>query len=248
MGKTQEKSTVSEGSGGGDLAREARLTMRRAFTGSLATLDKDTGYPFASLVSVAISPIGDPILLLSGLARHTKNIAVSGKASLLLEAVTGNDDPLEAARITVQGDLAKSSSDGARARYLARHPEAASYADFADFAFYEMTVTNAHFIAGFGRIHTLKRDVLCLVDDVQLSAGAVSAYHLTDKDQETLKNAWRQQIGSEPQHADFAVVAFDRDGIDVKNGEAVQRIAYGDVMSSGSTIQDGLAKLAHPDA
>lgn len=245
MAKSQEFSTISGPSAGPDFARQARLTVRQAFTGCLATLDMEGGFPFASLVTVATSAEGDPLLLLSGLARHTKNIQENIKASILLEAPFAAGDPLEASRVTLQGEIAKTDSDVLRNRFLARHPEAEGYADFTDFAFYKLQVSSAHFIAGFGRIHSFARAAVCLdalsPDQVWDAAecDAVSTTH-----QDALKTAWRRQVGSEPNDADLKIVAMDGDGLDVRNGEAVQRLNFNtvthDVAQLRSTLPDAL--------
>lgn len=245
MAKSQEFSTISGTSGSPDLARLARLTVRQAFTGSLATLDLAGGYPFASLVTVACSADGDPILLLSGLARHTKNIAQTGKASLLLEAPFASGDPLAAARVTLQGDVAKTKSETSRGRFLARHPEAEGYADFTDFSFYELRVSSAHFIAGFGRIHSFARDAVCLDAshpapqwDVE-KCNATGAAH-----QEVLRAAWRRQVGSEPHDGELKILSIDCDGLDVRNGEAVHRINFATVVDTTTTdIEAQLSEL-----
>lgn len=140
----------------------ARTLMRTARTATLATLDAATGAPFASLVAVATAPDGAPLLLLSTLALHTRNLAADPRASLLLDdrsTETVVDDPLAGSRVTVVGRIDR-LQDGAeiaeaRRRFLSRHGEATGYADFADFSFYRMGVASAHLVAGFGRIHTM---------------------------------------------------------------------------------------------
>src|ERR1051325_7232049 len=85
-----------------DAAAQARSLLRRSRQGALATLMPDSGDPYCSLVNVASHPDGSPILLISRLALHTKNILGDSRVSLMLdERVEG--DPLEGARIMVAG-------------------------------------------------------------------------------------------------------------------------------------------------
>lgn len=236
MVKSQEYSTISDASTGIDLPRQARLTARQAFTGSLATLDREGGYPFASLVSVAVSAAGDPIFLLSGLARHTKNIADNGKASVLLEAPIASGDPLAASRVSLQGDVQKTRSNVLRTRFLSRHPEAAGYADFKDFAFYELKVSTAHFIAGFGRIHSFDRSAVCLTTEEcghPLDQEQCALLGKSHKDQ--LMTAWRRQVGTGPREEELEIIAVDGDGLDVRCGEALQRLNFNKVVDCAST-------------
>ncbi len=245
MAKSQEFSTISGASKGMELARQARLVVRQAFTGSLATLDLAGGYPFASLVTVAASQAGDALLLLSGLARHTKNIQENSKASLLLEAPLASGDPLAAARITLQGDIVKTPPEDACARFLARHPEAADYADFADFSYYKLQVSSAHFIAGFARIHSFDRSAVCLDEmSPEFAWDATKCATVSATHQAGLKTAWRRQVGSEPCEADLKIVSVDGDGLDVGNGEALQRLNFVTVVEPTTTdIEANLPEL-----
>ena len=111
----------------------ARVILRTALKGSLATLDRLGGHPYASLVTVATEMDGALVLLISKLALHTQNIIVDSKASLLLDASGADGDPLAGGRVTLIGRVVKTESTAARRRFLARHPEALMYADFPDF-------------------------------------------------------------------------------------------------------------------
>lgn len=133
----------------------SRRIMRRALKASLATINHKTGTPYASLVMVAMHADGAPLTLISTLAEHTKNIAKDPRASLLLDETGGLGDPLEGARVTVSGIMEKTEDPMVRNRFLNRHPAAAGYVDFEDFAFYTLRVEGAHFVGGFGRINDL---------------------------------------------------------------------------------------------
>jgi putative heme iron utilization protein len=136
----------------------ARWILRESQFGSLAT-QGEGGYPYASLVGVAPMPDGSPILLLSNLAKHTANIRRDRKVSLLLAQKT-QGDPLAAARLTVMGKIEEQEKDAVRARYLARHPEAKKYSEFADFGFWRVAVESGHLVATFGKIVSLKGEEL----------------------------------------------------------------------------------------
>lgn len=149
---------------------EPQLLLREATTASLATLEVDDAFPYASLVAVATLGDGTPVLLLSGLARHTRNLAADSKGSLLVAGAPDGADLLTAPRLTVVGRFRPASRPEARARYLARHPSAEGYADFADFAFYEMDIAYAHLVAGFGRIRMLSSGELLAAAPSALAA------------------------------------------------------------------------------
>ncbi len=150
----------------------ARATLAGAGTGTLATLMPD-GAPFASFVLIATDEDGDIVLLISRLARHTKNLAGDRRASLLVVAEGGEGgDPLAGARVTFNGSVDEDVTASGRARFLARHPEAERYAGFGDFQFYRLRISSAHLVAGFGRIADLTReDVVEAPADSELPAG-----------------------------------------------------------------------------
>lgn len=158
-----------------------RRLMKEARQAALATtlapgldqgLDRgDSAQPYVSLVLVALDSDDSPILLLSDLADHSRNLKAEPRAALLFDGTAGLKDPLTGPRASVLGritpvtpgadagdatrDAPGDTTGRLRARFLARHPSATTYADFSDFHFYRMTVESAHLVAGFGRIHWL---------------------------------------------------------------------------------------------
>ncbi len=143
-----------------ETAGAARGMVRAALKGALATVHKVSGHPYASLVLTATDADGAPILLISKLAVHTQNLAVDPRASLLIDATGTEADPMEGARVTLIGAVQPTDSPTARARFLARHPAAAGYADFPDFGFFTLRPQSAHYIGGFGKIVDLSADDL----------------------------------------------------------------------------------------
>ena len=132
--------------------RQARELLQSAATASLATLMED-GAPYASLVTVAADTELSPLLLLSDLAQHTKNIARDTRASLLIDGTGGGPgDPLDGPRLTLLGTLERSDHESAAEVFLGRHPQAKGYARFADFQFYCLRLGRAQLVSGFGKV------------------------------------------------------------------------------------------------
>ena len=149
--------------------RFARGLLRRADRAVLATRLGPEGWPYASLVLLAVDLDAAPILLLSDLAEHSRALAADARLSLLIDGTAGHDDPLTGPRLTLLGTAEQTTAPEAARRYLARHPAAELYAGFADFRFYRVAVSRAHLVAGFGRIHWLEGAA------VGFSAGAAAA-------------------------------------------------------------------------
>ncbi len=137
-----------------ELARDLVAGTKTATLSTLATREDGTTYPFGSLVAAATDPRGQPLLLLSSLAEHTKNLLATPHASLLF-ADHAAKDPLASARVTLLGEVKRvehAELPVVREAYLARHPEAATYVDFKDFAFYRLDIREIRMVAGFGRM------------------------------------------------------------------------------------------------
>jgi len=139
------------------IAATARELLVHAPYASLATVTA-SGAPYASLVLTADDGAGAPLLLLSDLAEHTKNLARDARASLLIGSADNTGDPLAASRVTFMGEAARITDDDAKAKFVAHHPSAATYAAFKDFALYRLAVERIHLVAGFGRIDWISGD------------------------------------------------------------------------------------------
>ncbi|HYX46584.1 MAG TPA: pyridoxamine 5'-phosphate oxidase family protein, partial [Sphingomicrobium sp.] len=139
-------------------SRLAKSLLRRSRQGALATLMPSSGDPYCSLVNHASHSDGSPILLISRLAIHTKNLLADPRVSLMLDE-RAEGDPLEGARIMLSGRAAEVTGDNlkiVRRRYLNAHPSAEAFVDFKDFSFFLIRPSATHLVAGFGRIVDLK--------------------------------------------------------------------------------------------
>jgi heme iron utilization protein len=156
-----------DGAAGGDTPDQglaARTLLAAESVGVLSTLSVHrAGYPYGSVTPYALGPDGAPLLLLSGLAAHTKNLLADPRACLFVGDRTAALDPQAGARISLLGraaPVAAAAEPDARARYLARWPQAAAYFRLADFALWQLTVEELRLIAGFGEIRWLPASAL----------------------------------------------------------------------------------------
>jgi putative heme iron utilization protein len=135
-------------------AERARTLVEQLTTGALATLAREPeGHPYGSFVTFALDDLSLPVLLISELAEHTRNLHGDGRASLMV-AESVREDPLANGRVTLLGTCrpVEADDDSARSAYLARFPNAAYYADYRDFSFWRLSVTSARYIGGYGRM------------------------------------------------------------------------------------------------
>jgi putative heme iron utilization protein len=140
MAETQEQTKR-------DLHAEAKTLLAGAKSASLATVYE--GAPFAALVTPAFLPDASAVLLLSQLSAHTRHLEANPACALLIVGTPAAENPQTAPRLCMTGMATLAPAAEVRAAYLAAHPYAALYVDFADFAFWRLRFTAAHFIGGF---------------------------------------------------------------------------------------------------
>ena len=223
---------------------EARRLIRQARTATLATL-LDCGTPYASLVKVASDFAGQPLILVSRLAWHTRNLEADGRGSLLFCADPGEGDPLEAARLTAIGRLSPCPDEDCARRFLACHPEAAGYAAFSDFGFWRMEMERCHAIAGFGRIETLEAGAVVLprAEADALGQLAPEALDHVNREHQDALGLYSTQLLRQPP-ADWRAAALDADGIDLSDGRRSHRLAFAQPVRTAAELRAALKALA----
>ncbi|WP_460448388.1 HugZ family pyridoxamine 5'-phosphate oxidase [Alsobacter sp. SYSU BS001988] len=227
-----------------DARTEARRLMRTSRYGSLATLDPATGGPYASLVSVAADVDGAPLLLISRLAVHTRNIEAQPACSLLLADV-GAGDPLVHPRVSVTATAEKTQDPAARRRFLAQNPGAGFYADFADFAFYRLAVRGGHLVAGFGRIVDLTPADLLV--DLSGAASLVAAEeeaiaHVNADHPEIAALYATRLLGLPP--GPWAITGLDPEGCDLAAEDRRARLPFMERVSTPADLRKAFQRLA----
>jgi hypothetical protein len=227
----------------------AKSLLRATRAGSLGTLDRNTGHPFASLVNVATDADGSPLILTSRLSTHTANLEADGRASILL-AQSGKGDPLAHPRLTVLGTFARVERDSAdaarvRRRFLARHPKSELYAEFGDFEFWRMNVASAHLNGGFARAADLKAaDLLTDMSgaDELIAAEEGAVEHMNSDHAEATRLYATKLLGEED--GPWRISGLDPDGADLTAGDRTARLAFKERVTSGGVLREALVALA----
>jgi putative heme iron utilization protein len=226
-------------------AVSARRLIRAARKAALGTLDKSSGHPHVSLVTVATTPEGVPVLLISRLAVHTQNLMADGRASLLFDGTDLKGDPLAGGRVTLVGRAVPSTDDVARRRFLAKQPEAAGYADFADFSFYVLEVDRAHYIGGFGRIVTMPAaEVLCDTAGAEaLIAGEADIVEHMNEDHADAVQLYASVLAGAGA-GEWRMTGVDPEGCDLaETGGASVRVTFDARVSDPQEARRALVKL-----
>lgn len=229
-----------------DNALACRLMARRARAAMLSTaLASGAGWPYGSLVTVACDVDASPLLLFSNLSDHTRNLASDDRASLLIEETARLKNPQTGPRVTLVGRIAKTADERARRRFLARHPEAAMYAGFADFHFHRMSVERAHFVGGFARAMWLKAaDVLADAAAARAIADAEPAIlaHMNEDHRAALDHFANRLLGRSGKG--WTLTGVDPDGADLRLGGRFARLPFARPLKDRGEIRAELVRLA----
>jgi heme iron utilization protein len=208
--------------------RLGRTLLRAARHAALAVLEPESGWPLASRVSVATDCAGRPLILVSTLSAHTGGLVADARCALLF-GEAGKGDPLAHPRMTLKcraERIGRESEDhaGVAQRFLARHPKAALYADFADFSYFRLEPEEASLNGGFGKAYRLARDEV-------MSNAAVAR---------ELEQAGPGAVA----HMNGDHRGIDPDGFDLMAGDRAARIFFAEPLKSAGQMREMLVQMA----
>jgi putative heme iron utilization protein len=231
-----------------DPIAEGKRLLRSTRWASLATLVPESGSPFATLVNVASAPDGSPILLISQLSAHRKHIAADPRVSLLYY-LPKKGDPLAHPRLTLNGRAAlvdaPAERANLRARFLARHPKSALYADFPDFAFFRVELESVHMNGGFGRAApglTPAQILTPIEGKGELIATEAGALAHVNQDHADFAPLLAAAFGENAGH--WRTLGFDPEGVDLGNDETILRLPFPQPITTPADLRHALVALA----
>ena len=221
---------------------QARCLLRAARAGTLATA-RD-GQPYAALVTPATAPDFSILLFLSTLSEHTRQLAADPRCALLVSGMATDKNPQTAPRLTITG-LAEQVNDPAlKARWLAVHPYAALYADFADFSLWRIAPMAANLVGGFARATRLRqadlRPDLASVATIAAAAADIIG-HCNADHPDALAAIARAAAGAA---LAWRMVSVDVDGFDLAAGDVTLRIAFAAPVTTAHDVRRELIRLA----
>lgn len=230
-------------------AKAARTLIRTADRIALATVSRDDGGPQVGLTSVATDLDGAPILLLSKLADHTRNIDKNPRVALLFDGSAGHPNPQTGPRVTVYGVARPTALPRHRARFLARHEEAGLYAGFADFRFFHVDVTEARLVGGFAQARTVAAGSLLYGgpwNELAEAEAEIVAHMNSDHGEALALIARARRGGGHGRH--YRMTGIDPEGCDLCVGHQRVRVPFDEPLGPIATDSDArrvLVALTH---
>jgi putative heme iron utilization protein len=227
---------------------EARTLVAQTNVATLATLSSDGG-PWASLVSYAALDDGSPVLFVSTLAEHGRNLDRDGRASLVVAETARGSDALASGRVTLAGQVERPAGDTervARAAYLASVPTAAMYAGFGDFSLYVLKVERVRWVGGYGRMDSADAEAYANAeaDPVGDALGAIEHLNADHPDALLLMV---QALGGYPDAEAARCTAADRYGLDLAvstpRGSATARVGFAETIVDPAGLRGATIEL-----
>lgn len=228
------------------LIAEVRSLLMGGRAGVLSTTFRGRErWPYGSLVTYAPDTDGSPIFLFSGLSDHTGNLEKDARASLLVERALRRKNPQQGPRISILGTVAPTEDKRHRARFLARHPGAARYADFGDFGFYRMAVDRVHLVGGFARAQWLKAAEIspppaAVRAVAKAEAGVID--HMNADHAAALDLYANKLLGRKGQG--WRAVACDPFGLDLMRNDNSARLEFDVLAADADDLRKALVALA----
>ncbi len=225
-----------------DRAVQARCFVRAHPHGVLSTLSKRlAGAPFGSIAPFVLDHQGHPVILISTLAEHTRNLDADARCSLIAHPCA--QDPQAAGRVTLVGRAERLPDKHVLGpRYLRYFPEAEGYFAMHDFHFYRVQVEAVRYIGGFGSIHWIAAEDFAPPAN---SLGDSESSILEHMNQDHLHNLRAYCEHVHGVHADdVRMIGVDVDGFDVRADQRVLRFDFDQPATDAGAVREALVALA----
>jgi heme oxygenase (biliverdin-IX-beta and delta-forming) len=225
-------------------AKQARDLFLSEYQGILCTHSTDVeGYPFGSVVPYCVDKEGLPIILISTIAQHTKNILANNKVSLI--STDGDADDIQTVgRITFIGDAEKANDNDTIERYFNFFPQSRDYKNTHDFDFYRIQLKRVRYIGGFGKIFWVEKEDFLKVNPFSFEEEHGMVKHMNDDHVEAIKH-YCELFNITYKNDTVPVIAgIDRYGFHVRTGARIHRINFEEEVSTGEEVRKALVAMA----
>ena len=230
-------------------AKEARDLILNEYQGVLSTLSVDVpGFPFGSVVPYCLDRQGRPVILISSIAQHTKNVRADNKVSLII-AERGTDDIQAHGRVTYIGyahQVVEDDTDTAD-RYYQYFPEAADYHKAHHFDLFYIELHRLRFIGGFGQIHWIDTKAYATNNPFSAAEEKGAVEHMNEDHLKNIRHYCALLNISLSQSDTPYIAGIDGDGFHIRIGQQIHRCYFDNPVATSTELRRALTELAHKD-
>lgn len=217
----------------------ARTLLLEENFGVLSTVSMDLpGYPFGSVTPYCTDRMSRPIIYISHIAQHTRNIVADSRVSLTVVERTDSDDVQAQGRVTCVGDARQvaQGDDDVRERYFRYFPSARQYERTHGFEFFRVELVRVRFIGGFGQIFWVEPAAFMTANPFSSVEETRIIQHMNKDHAEALS---RYVGGGQAEMA-----GIDGEGFDVLKGGKKIRIPFASPVSNMEEARKALVEMA----
>lgn len=229
-----------------DVGAEARALLLAAYQGVLSTHSQDMqGFPFGSVAPYCLDADGMPLLLISDIAQHTKNLRADARCSFIV--MQGGEDIQAGARLTLVGEcrpLLPENVEAAAARYYRYFPDARDFHRTHDFHFFRLTPARCRYIGGFGRIHWLAAEAVLRANPFTAEREAGIVGHMNDDHADALRHYCQQAGIALPAEVAPMMTGIDAEGLHLRLGARIVRISFDAPVDTPLAAREALVAMA----
>ena len=227
-------------------AKQARDLLLQEYQGILCTNSIDLpGYPFGSVVPYTVDANGQPIILISTIAQHTKNILSDNKVSLIV--TEGDADDLQTVgRVTYIGDARKldEQENDAMERYYEFFPQSRGYDKTHDFDFYVIDLQRVRYIGGFGKIYWVEKDKFLMPNPFNREQEQGMISHMNKDHADAIRRYCDLFDIPVPDDKNPVIAGVDGEGFHIRVGKRIHRINFQESVSTGEEVRKALVEMA----
>ena len=233
-------------------AERCRTLVSLARSATLSTVAREpAGFPYGSLVTVASDALGRPLVLISTLAEHTKNLHARSEASFLVtEPLDAHDQPLAVGRVTILGrcvQVTDAERLEVREVFLAQQPSSSYYVDFEDFAFFRLEPESLRYVGGFGRMSWVSADDYRAAQPDPLATSSQGILQHMNQDHTDAVLAYATKLAGVADATAATMTAVDRYGFELAlitpAGPRAMRLAFDEPVATSEEVRAAMVAL-----
>lgn len=231
-------------------AKQARDLLLSQYQGVLSTHSVDVvGYPFGSVVPYCLNKAGEPIILISSIAQHFKNISADNRVSLIITE-GGADDLQTVGRVTYIGNAEKLDVEntGCMERYYNHFPQSRDYHKTHNFYFYTLKPVRIRFIGGFGQIYWVEKEDFLKPNPFSFDEEKQMLDHMNTDHRDAIKHYCDLYTINYDESVLPEMVGIDSEGFNLRLGARVYRINFSQAVTTAMEVREALVNLARQEA